>query len=255
MKTKSFPARVKAAGSGDGLGDGQFEALVSVFGNVDSAGDVVMPGAFKDTLDTWAAKGDPIPVLWAHDWGDPFSHIGVVLAAEERDEGLWVRGELDLDSPKAVQVNRLLKSRRVTQFSFAYDVLDAGYGKRDDVDVYELRKLHIFEVGPTLVGMNQETELLAAKSIGDLFTRVSNTFKSGRVLSSKNEIALRGALDKIAEGMADVESVLSVLDVDDNGKAKVNPADEAASAKSAAMSQPAHTPATVRLLADLIHIG
>lgn len=166
-KTKIFPARVKAAGVEDGLELGQFEAVVSVFDNVDSYGDVVMPGAFAKTLEAWAVKGDPIPVIWSHRWDDPEMHVGWVMEAEERAEGLWVRGQIDLDSdatPKAKQVNRLLKGRRVTQFSFAYDVIDGGYGKRDDKDVYELRELDLHEVGPCLIGVNRETELLAAKS-------------------------------------------------------------------------------------------
>lgn len=164
MKLKNAAAKVKAAGDADGLDDGQFEAIVSVFGNEDSYGDVVLPGAFTDTLDAWAKKGDPIPVIWAHDWRDPYSHLGGVIKAEERDEGLWVRAELDLDNAKAAQVYRLLKGRRVTQFSFAYDVVDGGWGERDGREVYELRKLDLHEVGPCLLGVNQETELLAVKA-------------------------------------------------------------------------------------------
>lgn len=164
MKVKNAPAKVKAAGDSDGLAEGQFEAIVSVFGNKDSVGDVVMPGAFTDTLADWAAKGDPIPVLWSHSWNDPFAHLGTVLKAEERDEGLWVRGELDLDNDKAAQVYRLLKGRRVTQFSFAYDVVEGAWVEKDDDSFYELRKLDLFEVGPTLIGANQETELLAVKA-------------------------------------------------------------------------------------------
>lgn len=163
MLTKAAPVRVKA-GEQDGLAEGQFEAIVSVFGNVDSYGDVVMKGAFADDLLEWAKSGNPIPVLWSHMSADPDYHIGEVLEAKETDEGLWVRGQLDLDAPKATQVYRLLKGRRVTQFSFAYDILDAGWGKRDDQDVYELRKLKVYEVGPTLIGANQETRLIGVKA-------------------------------------------------------------------------------------------
>lgn len=162
MPTKSYPAQVKAAG--DGLGDGEFEALVSVFGNVDSYGDVVMPGAFDETLAEWAAKGDPIPIYYSHQLRDPDMCIGEVVEARARDDGLWVRGRLDLDAPKAAQAHRLLKARRVTQFSFSYDVLAGGWGERDGSDVYELRKLKLYEVGPTPIGANQETELLAVKN-------------------------------------------------------------------------------------------
>jgi HK97 family phage prohead protease len=194
MQTKDFRVTVKAAGEADGLQDGQFEAVVSVFGNEDSVGDVVMPGAFKADLERWEAKGDPIPVIWSHDWTDPFSHLGTVLKAEERDEGLWVQAQIqDIDTnPKAAQVYRLLKGRRVTQFSFAYDVEDAGWGKRGDREVYELRQLKVYEVGPTLVGANQETELMAVKA-----QQLAAGAKAGRVLSQKNYERLAEARDAL----------------------------------------------------------
>lgn len=161
MRHATRAATYKAAPSD---GDGTFEALVSVFGNVDAMGDAVMPGAFTDTLADWRAKGDPIPVVWSHQSQDPHAHIGQVLDAEERDAGLWVRGRLDLDAPTAAQVYRLLKGRRVTQFSFAYDVTDA-----ETVDgVNELRAVTLHEVGPTPLGANPATELLAVKSLDEV---------------------------------------------------------------------------------------
>jgi HK97 family phage prohead protease len=206
MQTKDFRVSVKAAGEADGLADGQFEAIVSVFGNEDSVGDVVMPGAFQKTLADWEAKGDPIPVIWSHDWRDPFSHLGTVEKAEERPEGLWVRAQIqDLDTnPKAAQIYRLLKGRRVTQMSFAYDVVDAGWGKREgDREVYELRELKVHEVGPCLIGANQETELLAVKA-----QQMADGAKAGRVLSGKNYARLveaRDALTSVLDAAAPTE--------------------------------------------------
>ncbi|MFI0914314.1 HK97 family phage prohead protease [Streptomyces abikoensis] len=198
--TKDCPARVKAAGEADGLGAGEFTALVSVFGNEDSVGDVVMPGAFADDLARWKAAGDPIPVIWSHDWADPFSHIGSVTDAKETAAGLVVTGQLDLDNPKAAQVFRLMKGRRVTQFSFAYDIQDAGWGERDGGPVYELRQLKLHEVGPTLVGANQETELISAKA-----RSLAEGFKAGRVLSQKNFDSLTAAYESIGEVLASAQ--------------------------------------------------
>lgn len=168
MKIKSFPGRVKAVGEDDGAEAGVFEALVSVFGNRDRYGDIVVKGAFADTLAEWKASGDPIPVIWNHQSGDPDYHIGQVLDAAETDDGLWVKGKIDLDAdePKARKVYKLLKGRRVTQFSFAYDVLDGAWVKADGEESYELRRMKLHEVGPTLLGVNDETRLLAVKSGG-----------------------------------------------------------------------------------------
>jgi len=225
---KTYPARIKAAGAEDGLAEGQFRALVSVFNVKDSMGDVIVPGAFTDTLEEWKASGDSIPVYWSHQMHDPDYNVGWVLDAEQTGEGLEVLAQLDLEeggSPKARQVYRLLKGRRVTQFSFAYDVTDGGPSKSDDHgDHNELRILKLYEVGPTPIGANQETDLLGVKDAVALLKR-------GRVLSSKNETALTDALAAITAGVTSIKSVLSAVgtadEEDDGGKAATPHQDKA----------------------------
>jgi HK97 family phage prohead protease len=144
---------------------GEFEALVSVFGNVDRGGDRVMPGAFAKTLGEWGAKGDPIPIIWNHMWDNPEAHIGEADPNDvvEAEGGLFVkRGKIDLDRPFAEQVFHLLERRRVKEFSFGYSVRDAETAKDG---AYDLLDLDLFELGPTLKGMNPETELLAVKAL------------------------------------------------------------------------------------------
>lgn len=277
MLTKTCPAKVKAAGEQDGLEDGQFEALVSVFGNRDAYGDVVMPGAFKDTLADWAASGDPIPVYWSHRMDDPEMNIGTVLEAKETDEGLWVKAQLDLDDDarKSRQVYRLLKGRRVTQFSFSYDVDEGGWAKHENEDreVYELRKVKLHEVGPTPIGANQETELIAVKHLAEHTTRLAADAKAGRVLSAKNENILREARDQLSAATTQIDDVLKALEPADDdtkngttdGKATAsppakdeepNPTATAAAGGAAKSEEPSgSSPARVRLLADVELLG
>lgn len=241
MKTKSFDVAVKAAGADEGLKDGQVRMLVSVFGNVDSYGDVVMPGAFADDLAAWAAKGDPIPFIWSHQWSDPFSHIGYVLEASETAKGLEVLAQLDVDgddvvNAKARKVYELLKGRRVTQASFAYDILDASWEPREDAEtgkkyeVYELRKLHTIEVGPTLIGANRDTDLLAAKAFeGAVGLREAVAgAKAGRVLSAKNFETLTAAYEAIGGVLAAAEDSkaggVGVAEKNENNDSDVEPA-------------------------------
>lgn len=157
MKTKTYQATVKALDDDEA---GTFEALVSVFGNVDHAGDRVVKGAFQKSLARWEESGDPIPVVFSHRWDDLDAHIGKVLTAEETDDGLLVTAQLDItDDPAAAKVHRLLKERRIKEFSFAYDVLD----EKTQNGANELLELDVIEVGPTLKGMNAETVLVGAK--------------------------------------------------------------------------------------------
>jgi HK97 family phage prohead protease len=167
VRTASRRAEFKALPTTDGTPDGVVEALVSVFNVVDEIGDKVLPGAFTDTLAEWAAKGDPIPFIWSHQWGNPDAHIGVITKAEETPDGLLVTAQLDLDRPFAAQVFHLLKERRVTQFSFGYEAKEYAWVRDTDStfgEIRELRKVSIFEAGPTLLGMNPETDLIRAAS-------------------------------------------------------------------------------------------
>lgn len=255
MLTKSVPVTHVKAGEADGLAEGQFEALVSVVGNKDAYGDVVMPGAFSDTLAEWKSSGNPIPVIWSHGYGDLGNHIGYLMDAQEKTiegkTGLWVKGQLDVgpDPEDAMgrKASKLLRGKRVTQFSFSYDVLDGAAEKSEELgDYYALRKMKLYEVGPTLIGANQETELLNAKAIQALAVEV----KAGRVLSAKNEEALRSAHDSIGV-------VLVALDSND-GKAKADePAkdEEPQGAKSEEPMRP--TPADLSALQsiELAHLG
>jgi hypothetical protein len=222
VKVKSAPARLKADGM-DIDASGEFEAIVSVFGNVDSWGDVVQPGAFADSIDHWKTSANTLPVLWSHRMDDPTFNIGEVLDIAELEPGrqlpewvdphvtqhggLWVKGRIDTGddaSPVAKQALRLMKARRVTQFSYAYDELESGWAKVDGREVWELRKLKLYEISPTQIGANELTELLAAKALGT---------KAGRALSQQNEDRIRQASDLLDE-------VLQSITSDDDGSDK-----------------------------------
>lgn len=230
MLVKEASAHVKAAGETDGLEAGQVKALVSVFDVVDSYGDVIRKGAFAKSLADWEQSGNVLPFIWAHDWGDPYSHIGVVEKAEETDEGLVVQAKLDLDNPKAEQVYRLMKGRRVTQFSFAYDVVDGSEQKSDGRDVYELRELKLHEVGPCLIGVNQSTDLLSVKA-----RELEAGLKAGRVLSQKNFenlVTARDALDQVIKAASPEEEEEKAAAVEADSHIEVHADDETAGKSS-----------------------
>ena len=167
-KTKTFGAAFKALGPDDGEPVGSFEAIVSVFDNVDKVGDRIKSTAFDNTLEKWRKSGDPIPVILSHNWDDPFAIIGHadpnnVKAIEGR--GLYVKGQIDHleDNPVAAQVHRLMGSRLLKEFSFGYTVPAGGETKAQD-GAYDLTEINLIEVGPTLKGVNPDTELLSLKS-------------------------------------------------------------------------------------------
>lgn len=160
---KVYNAQVKAL---DGDAEGTFEAIVSVFNNVDRQGDRVMPGAFTKTLEKWRASGDRIPIVLAHQSKDPWAYIGSADPSEmvETEGFLKGKGTLDLkENPLARQVWRLMKQRLLKNFSFQWEPLPGGEKRAKD-GAMDLTSIDLYEWGPCLVGANGATDLLAIKS-------------------------------------------------------------------------------------------
>jgi hypothetical protein len=125
----------------------------------------------------------------------PDFYVAGAVDMGEDEHGWWVKGEFDLESPKGKHVYRLVKGRRLNQLSFAYDVIDeAGVELDGGMKANELRELKVYEFSFVPVGANQDTSVVAVKSIVDA---VAEDIKAGRVLSSKNEGELRSAHDAI----------------------------------------------------------
>lgn len=208
MVTKHAHALIKADDNTTALEEGQFVAYASTFTRTpDAYGDIVAKGAFEKSLKEWEESGNVLPVLFGHRMDDPDYNIGAVLKAVEDEHGLKVYGQLDLDSPKGAQVYRLIKGRRLSQLSFAFDVVDAGTVTLEDgTKATELRELKLYEVSLVPIGANQETEVLAVKEAVQV---VAQSVKAGRILSAKNEATLRDAVETLATTSASLQDLLS----------------------------------------------
>lgn len=215
MLIKNTAAVGVKAGPEDGLQDGEFLVYPSTFTKTpDAYGDIVAPGAFLKTIDTWKNSGDTLPGLFGHRMDDPDFYVAGALDMGEDSHGWWVKGFFDLESPKGGHVYRLVKGRRLNQLSFAYDVIDgAGVELDNGVRAYELRELKVYEFSFVPIGANQDTSVVAVKALADV---VAADIKAGRVLSAKNESALRDA-------HASIGTVLAALDsTNDEEKASGN---------------------------------
>lgn len=212
MQIKTLTAQVKA-GPADGLEEGEFLVYPSTFTRTpDSYGDVVAKGAFLDDIAAWKESGNTLPGLYGHRFDDPDYFVAGALDEGEDDHGWWVKGLFDMESPKGPQVYRLVKGRRLTQLSFAYDTLDEGPVELDGgIKANELRKLKRYEFSFVPIGANQDTSVVAVKSAMDAL-KAWNGLKTGRTLSAKNEKSLRDARDSL-------DAVLASLGDTDDGKA------------------------------------
>lgn len=240
---KGIRAEIKAVDEGEGI----IEAYVSVFNNIDSYGDIMVPGAFKESLEKWFPrypKG-----IWAHDWSQP---IAKTLEAREDERGLYIKAQIILSVQRGREAWELIKSGVMTDFSFGYEINDYEFNAQG----YRLlKRVTIYEWSPVLVGANNQATLIAAKSAGqeplqeeevevpdetpDDMIPVEETetpevtpptdpqnpdpentdtpeggekskdvdVKAGRVLSAKNVDLVKGAIDSIGTAIGALQDV------------------------------------------------
>ena len=132
---------------------GTFTALVAVFGNVDSDGEVTDKGAFTEAL----AERPTVPIMWSHGYGTS-DIVGYSTKAEETDEGLLLEWKA-LDTEIGRSVAELLEVGAITDFSYSAVVEDYSLEKSDDGEIRHLTKLDLWEAGPCLRGANPLAKL------------------------------------------------------------------------------------------------
>jgi hypothetical protein len=135
---------------------GTFTGYGSIFGAVDSYGDVVEKGAFKKSI---REKGQ-FPLLWSHDIQTP---VGVVKAKED-STGLRVEGQLNLDVQRAKEIRSLMKQGAIAGLSIGYQTLREDKGEVDKKPVRLLKEIALWEISPVVFGACPGALVSAVKS-------------------------------------------------------------------------------------------
>ena len=103
---------------------GTFTGYASVFGEPDSYGDTIKPGAFHKTLAKRSATGGPA-MFWNH---NPDQPIGVWTELKEDERGLQVTGKLVMETAKGAEALALLKAGAVNGLSIGFRALASERG-------------------------------------------------------------------------------------------------------------------------------
>jgi hypothetical protein len=143
---------------------GVIEGYASVFGNVDSYGEVVEPGAFAESLVKSRQTGRKVKMLYQH---DPHQPLGVWDDLAEDGKGLWVKGRLLIEqSPKAAEVHGLLKEGALDGLSIGYRTIESK-PKAGKPGVISLTKLDLMENSIVTFAANERARVEVVKSILD----------------------------------------------------------------------------------------
>jgi HK97 family phage prohead protease len=148
----------------DSDGKMTFTGYGSVFGNVDSYGDVVAAGAFVDSLADHKAAGTSPLMLLNHDAWDQLP-IGVWKSMEEDEYGLKVSGEL-LDTAMGRDTYTALKSGAISGLSIGYRVKAFKVQETQDDPLRTIMKADLVEVSVVTLPANVKACVQAVKSMG-----------------------------------------------------------------------------------------
>lgn len=150
--------------------EGIIECFVAGVGNKDSVGDVILPGAFTESL-----KRRKPRVVWGHDWNHPIGKVLDIYEVGPSDPrlplkmrkagigGLFARVQFNLKSEKGREAFQNVSFFGEEQeWSIGYKTLDAFYDNGRKANM--LKEVELYEVSPVLHGANQLTATISIKS-------------------------------------------------------------------------------------------
>lgn len=149
---------------------GIVECFVAGVGNKDSVGDIVLPGAFTESL-----KRRKPRVVWGHDWNHPIGKVLEIYEVPSSDPrlpikmkragigGLFARVQFNLKAEKGREAFANVAFYGEDQeWSIGYKTLDAIYDNSRQANL--LREVELYEVSPVLHGANQLTGTISIKA-------------------------------------------------------------------------------------------
>jgi len=131
----------------------KFEGYASVFGGLDSYGDTVKEGAYKNTL---TDRDRPIQLRWNH-YG-PI--IGKFTELYEDEKGLYVKGELTKGHSIAEDTAALLRHGAISGLSIGYIVKDS----QQNGVVRELKEIDLIEISVVESPADNNAHISSVKS-------------------------------------------------------------------------------------------
>jgi HK97 family phage prohead protease len=154
---KSFPFEVKATTEENNIFT--FEGYASTFNNVDHGDDIVIRGAFSNSL----TKNSQVPILWQHQMSEV---IGVSVQLYEDDKGLFIKGNLPKDD--TLVSGRIIPQMKVGSIKeMSIGFFTKNYDRAKD-GIRLLKEIDLFEVSLVTKAMNSQALVTGFKSFETL---------------------------------------------------------------------------------------
>ncbi len=190
---------------------GTLEGYGSKFNVIDQVGDVVLPGAFKNSL-----MGGPqnIKFLWQHNPAEP---IGIFTEMKEYADGLYFKAQL-ANTQRGNEARELMKMGAIDGFSIGYIPLIEERSEQKGRNVNLVKEVKLMEVSLVTFPCNTQARLESIKSEFD------ERFGS---LTLEQQQVVRQFIDAITDTKAAIEDD-TVITISDEAETIVEAVEEAA---------------------------
>lgn len=175
MQHMTIPFRELKLATAEDSAQMEFSGYGAAFGNVDSYGDVIAPGAFANFLSDVEAGRQPWPAMLSQHGGmgltaEDMTPVGIWTKLSEDGKGLPVDGKL-AETPRGTELYTLMKM----QPRPAIDGLSIGYipkkwdpRTKPEEPRRTLREIVIMEISPVTFPANGKARVGSVKSIEDM---------------------------------------------------------------------------------------
>lgn len=148
-----------------------FEGYGAVFGNVDNGGDMIVKGAFRDTIREAKATGSWPAMLSQHGGmglsADDMTPIGIWVDMEEDEKGLFMKGKL-APTPRGTEMYTLMKMQprpAISGLSIGYIPIKWKMRSTPEEPRRTLEQVKLVETSPVTFPMNPKARVQAAKGL------------------------------------------------------------------------------------------
>lgn len=206
-----------------------FSGYGAVFGNVDSYGDVIEPGAFSAFLaDVKNGKQNWPAMLSQHGgWGmnaDDMTPVGVWTEIAEDGTGLKVTGKL-AETPRGKELYALMKMEprpAIDGMSIGYIAKEWEPRSKPDDPRRKLKRIDLIEISPVTFPANGKARVASVKSLEELssmseietFLREAGGFSRNEakaLIARIKSASPRDAEDDLAQLTAALTGVLNTV--------------------------------------------
>ena len=182
-----------------------FTGYGSVFDVLDSYKEIVVRGAFAETMAAHKAKGTMPAMLWQHRSGEP---MGVYLEMDEDAVGLRVRGQIAMKTQRGAEAYELLKMGAISGLSIGFVPREEAYDKVTGITT--LKKVDLWELSLVTFPANDAARVQGVKAVDGIITlRDAEDYLREAGISKGQALAFLSKIKSIArsESAADDEMV------------------------------------------------